>query len=73
MSHADLPPSSTRRWVASRKLAVVRGVLYGLISQDEAQKRYALSEDEFREWVRAVSLHGEEALKATALKQYRQP
>ncbi|MBZ8119460.1 DUF1153 domain-containing protein [Roseovarius sp. LXJ103] len=73
MSHADLPPPSTRRWVASRKLAVVRGVLYGLISEDEAQKRYALSEDEFREWVRAVSLHGEEALKATALKQYRQP
>jgi len=73
MSHADLPCANTRRWVASRKLAVVRGVLYGLISQEEAQSRYLLSEDEFREWVRAVSLHGEEALKATALKQFRQP
>lgn len=73
MSKADLPAASTRRWVASRKLAVVRGVLYGLISQEEAQKRYLLSEEEFQEWVRAVSLHGEEALKATALKQFRQP
>lgn len=73
MTRADLPPSDTRRWVASRKAAVVRGVLYGLISQDEAQKRYAISADEFKEWVRAVTLHGEEALKATALQRFRQP
>ncbi len=72
MTQADLPPVTTTRWVASRKLAVVRGVLYGLISQEEACARYHLSEEEFSEWVRAVSLHGEEALKATALKNYRQ-
>ncbi|MCZ4351467.1 DUF1153 domain-containing protein [Roseovarius aestuarii] len=71
MSQADLPPANTTRWVASRKLAVVRGVLYGLISQDEACRRYGLSDDEFQEWVRAVSLHGEDALKATALQLYR--
>ena len=70
-SKADLPPQETRRWVASRKLAVVRGVIYGLLTQDEALERYAISNDEFMEWVRAVSLHGEEALKATALKKYR--
>jgi len=70
-SKADLPPQETRRWVASRKLAVVRGVIYGLMTQDEALERYAISNDEFMEWVRAVSLHGEEALKATALKKYR--
>lgn len=72
MSRADLPPPDTRRWVASRKALVVRGVIYGLITQDEAQKRYAISEDEFQEWLRAVTLHGEEALKATALQKYRQ-
>ncbi len=72
MTLGDLPAPDTQRWVASRKLAVVRGVVYGLISQEDACKRYALSEDEFREWVRAVSLHGEAALKATALKEYRQ-
>jgi hypothetical protein len=31
---ADLPPQNTRRWVASRKAAVVRGVIYGLISEE---------------------------------------
>ena len=73
MTRADLPPADTARWVASRKLAVVRGVLYGLISKKDACSRYELSEEEFAEWVRAVSLHGEEALRATALKTYRQP
>lgn len=73
MTQADLPPVGTRRWVASRKAAVVRGVLYGLVSQDDALARYGLSSEEFQEWVRAVSTHGEEALKATALKKFRQP
>lgn len=73
MTRADLPDPGTRRWVASRKAAVVRGVLYGLISQAEAERRYALSSEEFREWVTAVSEHGEEALKATAVQKFRQP
>ncbi len=73
MTRADLPPVTTRRWVASRKAAVVRGVLYGLITQSEALKRYNLSEEEFSSWVSAVADHGEEALKATAIKRYRQP
>ena len=73
MTQADLPPGNTRRWVASRKAAVVRGVAYGLIPQSEALKRYQISEDEFHEWVKAVSEHGEDALKATTLQKYRQP
>ena len=73
MTRADLPPQTTGRWVASRKLAVVRGVLYGLITQSEALERYALSQEEFTEWVKAVSDHGADALKVTALKNYRQP
>lgn len=72
MTQADLPEKKTRRWVASRKAAVVRGVLYGLISEETALQQYQLSEDEFKEWVRAVSLHGEVALKATAVQKYRQ-
>tara|TARA_R110002110_G_scaffold40803_5_gene130173 strand:+ start:147 stop:425 length:279 start_codon:yes stop_codon:yes gene_type:complete len=72
MSQADLPRANTRRWVASRKAAVVRGVVYGLISQGEALERYNLSEEEFLEWVRAVTEHGEAALKATAVQKYRQ-
>ncbi|MGR1582191.1 CtrA inhibitor SciP [Thalassobius sp. S69A] len=72
MTQADLPPKDTHRWVARRKAAVVRGVLYGLITQDEALKRYGLSEEEFHEWCQAIARHGEEALKATALQKYRQ-
>lgn len=71
MTQADLPDAGTRRWVASRKAAVVRGVLYGLIEQTAALQRYGISAEEFEEWVRAVSLHGEEALKATALQRFR--
>jgi len=72
MTQADLPPNDTRRWVASRKAAVVRGVLYGLITQAEAQKRYGLSDEEFVEWCQAIANHGEEALKATSVQKYRQ-
>lgn len=65
MTRADLPPADTRRWVASRKMKVVRGVLYGLIGRDEAVARYGLSHEEFQEWVNALSSHGAEGLKAT--------
>ena len=73
MTRADLPPANTRRWVASRKAAVVRGVSSGLITQAEALKRYSLSEEEYGEWQSAVAKHGVAALKATALQKYRQP
>lgn len=73
MTRADLPPASTQRWVASRKAAVVRAVIYGLLTESEAKKRYSLSDEELQSWVRAVTKHGEQALKATALKKYRQP
>lgn len=73
MTRADLPQADTKRWVASRKAAVVRAVAAGLISRDSAIKTYALSEDEFQAWENAVATHGEAALRATALQKYRQP
>ncbi len=73
LTRADLPPENTRRWVASRKAAVVRGVAYGLISKEEALEIYGLSAEEFGEWVSAVSTHGIDALKATTVQKYRQP
>lgn len=71
-SQADLPPENTRRWVASRKAAVVRGVIYGLISQEDALQRYDLTEEEFLEWLKAIRTHGEDGLKTTALQKYIQ-
>lgn len=72
MSRADLPSHETRRWVASRKAAVVRGVTYGLITKDEALERYGLSDEEFTQWVHAVANFGEKALKTTSIQSYRQ-
>lgn len=72
LSRNDLPPANTRRWVASRKAAVVKGVAFDLISLEEALETYGLSEEEFGEWRTAVETHGEAALKATQLKKYRQ-
>lgn len=73
MTRADLPPADTSRWVVSRKAAVVRAVLSGLIPREEALRRYDLSEDEFQGWVTAVQEHGVGALRATAVQKYRQP
>lgn len=73
MSRADLPPPDTRRWVASRKAAVVRAIEAGLITRDWALDRWSLSEDELASWEQAVTQHGEDALKTTHLQRYRQP
>lgn len=73
MTRADLPPPNTRRWVASRKAAVVRAVAAGLISRGTALETYGISDEELSEWETAVARHGEAALKATALQRYRQP
>ena len=72
MSWADLPPASTQRWVASRKLAVVQGVFCGLITRDEALRRYALSSEEFDQWCRAVARGGKAGLKVTGRSHRRQ-
>ena len=73
MTRADLPDTNTRRWVASRKAAVVRAVDAGLLREDEARTKYSLSEEELEAWRDAVHQHGETALKATACQRYRQP
>jgi hypothetical protein len=73
MTRADLPPPATRRWVASRKAAVVRAVDCGLMTRAEAMDMWDLSDDELTSWQSAVERHGEAALKATSLQRYRQP
>ncbi len=68
---ADLPPKDTRRWVASRKVIVIKAVDSGLLSKQAAMERYDLSEEELDLWQNAVRDHGVEALKVTALQKYR--
>ena len=55
-SMSDLPAPDVVRWVASRKLAVVRGLHYGIITQAEAIARYGLSEEELGAWVRQYKI-----------------
>jgi hypothetical protein len=72
LSRGDLPSPNTKRWAASRKAAVVKAVRFGLISLGEACSLYDLTQDEYSSWQTAVARHGESALRATALKRYRQ-
>lgn len=73
MTRADLPDVNTRRWVASRKAAVVRAIAAGLVSREDALEIYRLSSEELNSWHVAVEQHGEAALKATTIQRYRQP
>ncbi len=67
----DLPPPDTKRWVMRRKAQVVAGVRAGVISLEEACRRYTLSEEEFGTWQRLVDTHGVRGLRATRVQQYR--
>jgi len=69
---ADLPPTSTTRWVVRRKAEVVLAVRSGLITLEEACKRYRLTLEEFQSWQRSIEKHGLEALRTTTLQHYRQ-
>lgn len=62
----SLPPASTRRWVASRKAQVVAAVDLGLITVDEALRRYQLTVEEFVAWRRALYRFGVRGLQATS-------
>lgn len=71
MTEQDLPPPNTKRWVMRRKAEVVAGVRCGLISLDEACRRYTLSVEEFLSWQRLIDSHGVRGLRATRLQDYR--
>lgn len=68
---ASLPPSSTTRWVARRKAEVVAAVKGGLLTIDEAAKRYDLSEEEFKSWQRALDRFGVAGLRVCHVRDSR--
>jgi hypothetical protein len=68
---ADLPPKNTKRWVIRRKAEVVAAVRGGLLSLDEACKRYTLTVEEFLAWQRSIDRFGLAGLRATRVQQYR--
>ncbi len=67
----SLPRPDTTRWVVRRKAEVVAAVAGGLLSLDDACRRYCLSLEEFTSWQRAVERSGMPGLRVTRLKHYR--
>jgi len=54
----DLPPPGTRHWVPRYKAAVVAAVDAGVLSLDDARRRYMLSEEEFESWRDTIDRFG---------------
>lgn len=66
-----LPAPNTRRWVSSRKRAVVLAVRTGIITMAEACERYSLTMEEFLSWDALFTRGGCKALRATKLRDFR--
>lgn len=67
----DLPQPNTKRWVPRRKAEVVVAVRGGLLTLEEACRRYSLTVEEFTAWQRAIERFGLPGLRATRLQKYR--
>ena len=67
----DLPPPNTQRWVARRKAEVVAAVRAGLLSLEDACRRYHLSTEEFMGWQAAIDKHGLGGLRVTRIQDFR--
>jgi len=65
MTLTDLPSPKTKRWVTDRKAEVICAVRGGLLSLEEACRRYTLTIDEFLEWQRGYDADGLKGLRAT--------
>jgi hypothetical protein len=68
---SDLPPPTTQRWVARRKAEVVTAVRAGLLSLEDACRRYSLSTEEFLGWEAAIEKHGLGGLRVTRIQDFR--
>lgn len=71
MTINDLPPPDTSRWVVRRKAQVVFGVQAGLLTLEDACRRYGLTPEEYASWERLIERHGIRGLRVTRLKEYR--
>lgn len=66
-----LPPPTTQRWVKSRKLAVIKAIEKGVLTDEQACQRYSLTAEELESWKAALTKHGPGALRTTHLNRYR--
>ncbi len=68
---ADLPRSATVRWTVLRKAKLVSAVTGGLLSVEDACRRYNIATEEFLSWQRLIDQHGIAGLRTTRTQQYR--
>ena len=67
-----LPSPDTKRWVARRKAEVVAAVRNGVLTLEEACRRYHLTVEEFQSWQAMIERHGVRGLRVTRIQQYRE-
>lgn len=65
------PPPLPKRWIPHRKAEVVAAVQDGLLTYDDAMKRYSLSVEEFLSWQRKIALHGLAGLQVGRTQRQR--
>jgi hypothetical protein len=68
---AALPPTVTTRWSARHKAAVVFAARSGIITREEAYRRYLLSPEELAAWEAALDQNGIPGLRSTRQQSYR--
>lgn len=62
LTPSDLPPADANRWVIRRKAAVAAAVETGLLSAEEACRKYGLSAEELAAWQLAMKESGPKGL-----------
>jgi Protein of unknown function (DUF1153) len=65
LTPSSLPPSGRIRWVARRKAELIAAVSGGLLTMDEACRRYAISAEEFTDWERRYVRRGLSGLRVS--------
>ena len=68
----QLPAPNTRRWTIRRKAALLRALVSGALTIEDASRRYALSLEELRAWERDFERYGLHGLRATRVRIYRE-
>jgi hypothetical protein len=68
---ADLPSPGLSRWTPRCKLGVLNALDHGLITLDEACRRFQLTAEEIEEWRGGFRRFGRAGLKATTLRERR--
>jgi hypothetical protein len=69
----NLPPVKPNRWFPTHKAEIVLAVLGGLITADQACKRYKLTLEEFTLWQRSFEKNGIAGLRVARAKRHPKP